>query len=64
MSSNEPYVEGLITGLGGWDYKVILRADTVSRLVEVEGSLLRAFGKNLARGAMYVRNRLFLAHAE
>jgi DNA-binding Lrp family transcriptional regulator len=64
MCSNEPYVEGLITGLGCWDYNVILRADTVSRLVEVEESLLGALGRNLARSVMYVRNRLLLARAE
>jgi DNA-binding Lrp family transcriptional regulator len=55
---DEPYVESLITGIGCWDYKIVLRADTVKRLLEVEESLLSALGRNISRSSMYIRNRI------
>lgn len=58
--TSEPYVEGLITGVGGWDFKIILRADTVTRLIEIEDSMLNALGRNVARAVMYVRNSIFI----
>jgi DNA-binding Lrp family transcriptional regulator len=58
VSSHNLYVEELITGFGSWDYKVVLRADTVTRLLEVEESILAALGKNVSRASMLVRNRV------
>lgn len=55
---DEPYVETLITGIGCWDYKIVLRADTVKRLLEVEESLLSALGRNISRSEIYIRNRV------
>lgn len=58
VCSHNFYVEELITGFGCWDYKVVLRADTVTRLLEVEESILAALGKNVSRASMLVRNRV------
>ncbi len=58
VCSHNLYVEELITGFGCWDYKVVLRADTVNRLLEVEESILAALGKNVSRATMLVRNRV------
>lgn len=58
VCSRNLYVEELITGFGCWDYKVVLRADTVTRLLEVEESILAALGKNVSRAMMLVRNRV------
>jgi DNA-binding Lrp family transcriptional regulator len=61
--SNEPYVEGLLTGIGCWDFKIVIRADTVSRLLEVEDSILAALARVVARSTTYIRNRLLLERA-
>jgi len=58
VCSHNLFVEELITGFGCWDYKVVLRADTVNRLLEVEESILAALGKNVSRALMLVRNRV------
>jgi DNA-binding Lrp family transcriptional regulator len=58
VCSHNPYVEELITGFGCWDHKVVLRADTVTRLLEVEESILAALGRNVSRASMLVRNRV------
>lgn len=58
ICSHNLHVEQLITGFGSWDYKVVLRAKTVSRLLEMEEAILVALGKNVSRASMLVRNRV------
>jgi DNA-binding Lrp family transcriptional regulator len=57
-----PYVEGLITGLGSWDFKIIIRADTLNRLIEIEESILGALRKNIARASIYLRNKVIATY--
>ena len=58
LCSHNLHVEQLITGFGSWDYKVVLRAKTVTRLLEVEESILVALGGNVSRSSTLVRNRV------
>jgi hypothetical protein len=64
LCASLPHVEGLITGLGCWDYKIILWANSIARLVEVEESIHTILGKNIARSEMYVRNRIIVGRYE
>ncbi len=52
------HVEQLITGFGSWDFKVVLRAKTVNRLLETEEAILKSLGKNVSKASMLVRNRV------
>jgi DNA-binding Lrp family transcriptional regulator len=64
VCASVPQVEGLITGLGCWDHKIILWADSVSHLVDIEASILSTLGKNIAQSKMYVRNRILVGRYE
>jgi DNA-binding Lrp family transcriptional regulator len=58
ICSHNLHVEQLITGFGSWDFKVVLRARTVNRLLETEEVILRSLGKNVSKASMLVRNRV------
>ena len=58
ICSHNLHVEQLITGFGSWDFKVVLRAKTVNRLLETEELILRSLGKNVSKASMLVRNRV------
>ena len=58
ICSHNLHVEQLITGFGSWDYKAVLRAKTVNRLLETEEAILVSLGKNVSKSSMLVRNRV------
>jgi DNA-binding Lrp family transcriptional regulator len=58
LCSHNVHVEALISGFGSWDYKVVLRAKTVNRLLQNEQEILAALGNNVSRASMLVRNRV------
>ena len=58
ICSHNLHVEQLITGFGSWDYKIVLRAKTVNRLLETEEEILASLGKNVSKASMLVRNRV------
>jgi DNA-binding Lrp family transcriptional regulator len=55
---DNPHVENLITGLGCWDYKMVIRAESTKQLYEVEESLLQATAKSVARCTLYLRKEV------
>ena len=54
-----PYVQVLIGGVGNWDFKIVLYADTIRLLVEVQDSLLGALSRDVAKSSLFVRDRNF-----
>lgn len=57
----ESHVEGLITGAGNWDYKILLVADSYTQLLSVENAILRALGRTVTKSSLYLREQIFVS---
>jgi DNA-binding Lrp family transcriptional regulator len=53
-----PNVEVLIHGIGNWDYKICIAAESIQELVHVESGVVQAIGRNLLKHSMYLRNEI------
>lgn len=61
ICSHNPHVECLIAGVGNWDYKLLIDAESLPSLLEVEEDLLRALGKCVLKHSLYIRDKIFCA---
>jgi len=58
-----PNVEGLLSGVGNWDYKVVLAAESFKQLLTVERTILNALARDIYRSAFYLRERVVKGRA-
>lgn len=56
--SRHPYVECLIAGVGNWDYKVLLGAESLPDLLKVEEEITQALAKHVLKQSIYLRERV------
>ncbi len=59
ICANNPHVECLISGVGNWDYKMLIVAESLPRLLEVEEELLTTIGKFVLKHALFIRDQVF-----
>jgi hypothetical protein len=58
LCSTNPHVECLISGAGNWDYKILIGAESLPQLLQVEEELLQALGKAVASHSLYIREQI------
>jgi DNA-binding Lrp family transcriptional regulator len=56
------HVEGLISGVGNWDFKVILVAESFKQLLAVERLLLQTLARDISRSSLYLRGQVLAAN--
>jgi DNA-binding Lrp family transcriptional regulator len=56
-----PYAQVLISGLGNWEHKIILCADSVQMLLNAQESLVGSLGRNVAKSSLYIRDKVLYA---
>jgi hypothetical protein len=59
VCTNNPHVEYVISGLGNWDYKLLIAAKSLPRLLVVEEELLQAIGKPVLQHFLCIRDKVF-----
>ena len=59
ICTNNPHVECIISGVGNWDYKMLIDAESLPRLLEVEEELLTAIGKPVLKHSLFIRDKVF-----
>jgi DNA-binding Lrp family transcriptional regulator len=52
------HVEGLISGVGNWDFKVIISAGSFQQILAVERTILSALARDVSKSALYLRERV------
>jgi|GEM_PF-3832073 len=52
------HVEGLISGIGAWDFKIIFQAESMRGLIDVQDKLLNQIGGIVDRSETYIRDRV------
>lgn len=63
ICANNPHVECLIAGAGNWDYKVLIDAESLPALLEVEEHLVQTLGRSILKHSLYIRDTIFCARA-
>ncbi len=58
VCSNNLHVEGLISGVGAWDFKIIFQAESMRQLIEVQDALLHDLGRIVDKSETYVRDKV------
>jgi DNA-binding Lrp family transcriptional regulator len=58
LCSANPHVEGLISGVGAWDFKIIFQAESMRELVDVQDKLLHQIGAIIDKSETYIRDRI------
>jgi DNA-binding Lrp family transcriptional regulator len=58
-----PYVQALISGVGNWEYKIILCADSIQMLLNAQENLVSLLGRSVAKSSLYLRDRVVYAGA-
>lgn len=58
-----PNVEGLLSGIGNWDYKVVISAESFQHLLAIERTILNALARDVSRSALYLRERVVKGRA-
>lgn len=56
------HVEGLISGVGNWDFKVILVAESFKQLLAVERSILQTLARDISKSSLYLRGQVLAAN--
>ena len=60
ICAKNPNVEGLISGVGNWDFKILIAAESLRELLEVEEALVMALGKRVFKHSMYIREKVIV----
>jgi DNA-binding Lrp family transcriptional regulator len=63
LCAHNPHVECLIAGVGNWDYKLVIDAESLPALLEVEEELVQTLGKSILKHSLYIRDKIFCARA-
>jgi DNA-binding Lrp family transcriptional regulator len=63
ICANNPHVECLIAGVGNWDYKLLIDAESLPALLEVEEQLVQTLGRSILKHCLYIRDKVFCARA-
>ncbi len=56
--NQNPYVDFLVAGIGQWDYKIVIVAESLPRLLQVENAIIHACDKHLLRHMVFIRDEV------
>lgn len=58
VCNENPHIDCLVSGLGQWDYKVVIVAESVPMLLKVEDAVIQGIEKHLLRHMMFIRDEV------
>ncbi len=56
--NQNPYVDFLVAGIGQWDYKIVIIAESIPTLLKAESAIIQACDKHLLRHMVFIRDEV------